>query len=186
MELLDIVDMDGNPTGKTIEREAAHRDGIWHRTSHVWVVRKKNEKTEVLLQKRSADKDSYPGCYDISSAGHIPAGSGYEESAIRELQEELGIQADVEELHLCGRRTVYHDEVFYGEKFIDRQISNVYYLWHDREPEAFHIQKEELESVRWMEIHECIRMVKFQTEKNCVALEEICMVADALAQQQQE
>ncbi|MDO4942098.1 MAG: NUDIX domain-containing protein [Lachnospiraceae bacterium] len=180
MELLDIVDMDGNPTGRTVERTIAHRDGIWHRTSHVWLVRKNKDKIEVLLQKRSVDKDSYPGCYDTSSAGHIPAGCGYEESAVRELQEELGIKAEEEELYLCGRRTVYHDEIFYGEKFIDRQISNVYYLWRDLEPEEFDIQKEELESVRWMEIHECINMVKYQTEKNCVALEEIMMVAAAI------
>ena len=34
-ELLDIVDEDGEPTGETVDREVAHRDGIQHRTSHV-------------------------------------------------------------------------------------------------------------------------------------------------------
>lgn len=177
MEQLDVVDKNGNPTGKTVERTIAHREGIWHRTSHVWLVRKKEGRLEVLLQKRSRDKDSYPGCYDISSAGHIPAGCGYEESAIRELQEELGIKAECEELHFCGRRLVFHDEVFYGEPFIDRQVSNVYLLWRDLDAEQFQIQKEELESVCWMELEACISMVEHQTEKNCIALEEIRMVA---------
>ena len=90
MEWLDVVDKNGEPTGEVVERSKAHREGIWHRTSHVWLVRKKNGRIEVLVQKRSADKDAYPGCYDTSSAGHIPVGCSYEESAIRELKEELG------------------------------------------------------------------------------------------------
>ena len=74
MEMLDIVDENGVPTGETVDREAAHRNGIRHRTSHVWILRKRNGKTQVLLQKRSLNKDSHPGCYDTSSAGHIPSG----------------------------------------------------------------------------------------------------------------
>lgn len=183
MEWLDIVDKNGNPTGKTVERTIAHREGIWHRTSHVWLVRRRAGQIEVLLQKRSKDKDSYPGCYDTSSAGHIPAGSGYEESAIRELKEELGIDAKESELHLCGKRTIYHDEKFYGEMFVDRQISKVYYIWRDLEEEAFAIQKEELENVRWMPLSDCIAMVAEQTEKTCIAMEEILMVEKVLASQ---
>ena len=38
-ELLDVVDEDGNPTGETVGREVAHRDGVRHRTAHVWLVR---------------------------------------------------------------------------------------------------------------------------------------------------
>ena len=77
MEILDIVDKNGIPTGKTVDRETAHAQGIPHRTSHVWIVRRKGKKLQVLLQKRSEQKDSYPGCYDISSAGHIPAGVNF-------------------------------------------------------------------------------------------------------------
>ena len=66
MEILDIVDAHGVPTGECVEREKAHREGIRHRTSHVWIVRKKAGKLQVLLQKRSENKDSYPGCYDLS------------------------------------------------------------------------------------------------------------------------
>lgn len=91
MEMLDIVDEHGNPTGKTVEREKAHEDGKMHRTSHVWLLRKKQGKVQVLLQKRTVTKGSFPGCYDVSSAGHIPAGMEFIESAIRELQEELGM-----------------------------------------------------------------------------------------------
>ena len=74
MEILDICDEQGRPTGMTVDRAAAHRDGVLHRTAHVWIVRERGGKTQILLQKRSMDKESFPGLYDTSSAGHIPAG----------------------------------------------------------------------------------------------------------------
>lgn len=98
MELLDIVDENGKPIGETVERKTAHSEGIRHRTAHVWIVRKSDEGAEVLLQKRAMNKDSFPGRYDTSSAGHIQAGDEPEESAIRELHEELGIKASVDDL----------------------------------------------------------------------------------------
>lgn len=51
MEILDICDELGNPTGKTVERKIAHQQGILHRTAHVWILRKKENKIQILLQK---------------------------------------------------------------------------------------------------------------------------------------
>ena len=67
MEWLDVVDQNGDPTGEVVSRDTAHEKGIWHRTSHVWLVRIRDGRLQILLQKRSENKDSYPGCYDISS-----------------------------------------------------------------------------------------------------------------------
>ena len=69
MEIFDIIDENGNPTGKTVTREKAHTDGIPHRTAHIWIIRKKDGRVQVLLQKRSMNKDSFPGKFDTSSAG---------------------------------------------------------------------------------------------------------------------
>ena len=103
MEYLDIRTKDGKITGEVKERDKVHEDGDIHGTSHVWIARKNKEgQRELLLQKRSADKDAYPGCYDISSAGHLPAGQEYLPSALRELYEELGIEAKEEELIFLG------------------------------------------------------------------------------------
>lgn len=74
MEYLDIVDEQGQPTGEIISRTLAHTKGIRHRTAHIWIVRRKNEHFQVLMQKRAMSKDSFPGKYDTSSAGHIQAG----------------------------------------------------------------------------------------------------------------
>ena len=102
MEYLDICDENGMPTGAVTARSTAHRDGILHRTAHLWVVRKVSGKYQVLMQKRSMEKESFPGLYDTSSAGHIPAGEEPLPSALRELREELGIEAAPEQLDFAG------------------------------------------------------------------------------------
>lgn len=176
MELLDIVDEKGVPTGQTIDRETAHAQGIRHRTSHVWIVREKEGRLQILLQKRSEEKDSYPGCYDISSAGHIPAGVDFIPSAIRELEEELGYSAQEEQFIYCGQRKIDCDSIFHGKPFHDRQVSNVYALWLDEEPEEFVLQKEEVSEVRWFDFEDCVRKVTENRIPNCIVLEELEMV----------
>ena len=162
MEFLDIVDEKGELTGVIKERTKVHADGDLHRTSHVWIVRD-NAKGgwDVLLQKRSQNKDSFPGCYDISSAGHIPAGDGYIESALRELKEELGLEVKAEELEERWIRRLSSTNVFHGKKFIDNQVTRVYRLKrNDIDITKLHIQKEEIESVMWMDYEECLQAVK--------------------------
>ena len=111
MEYFDIVDEQGNPTGQTVERKQAHRNNILHRTAHVWIVRRRGNSIQILLQKRCMEKDSFPGCYDISSAGHIPAGVDYIPSALRELREELGLTIEPKQLIDCGLHRHHADEV---------------------------------------------------------------------------
>ena len=179
MEILDIVDEYGNPTGKTVERKKAHEEGIMHRTSHVWLLRKKQGKFQVLLQKRSETKESFPGCYDISSAGHIPAGVDFVESAIRELQEELGISASADELIFCGDRTVIWDDCICGKPYHDRQYTRVFILWLDIEEGEFILQKEEVDGVLWMDLDECFAAVRNNRIKHCIYTDELKMVKDA-------
>lgn len=180
-EFLDIVDETGQPTGEIVDRETAHAKGVLHRTSHVWLARKKNGKIQILLQKRAKHKSSFPGCYDISSAGHIPAGDRYEISALRELKEELGVKAEEKDLIYCGDRKVIWDDVFFGKPFHDRQISRVFLLWLDREESEFTIQEEEVDSVLWMDFEQCYAGVQNGLFQNCIVLEELQMLMSAFA-----
>lgn len=179
-EWLDIVDEQGNPTGAVIERTDAHARGVLHRTAHVWLLREGEEGIEVLLQKRSADKDSHPGCYDISSAGHIPAGVDYIPSAIRELEEELGISARAEDFLYCGQRRIHWQDVFHGKPFLDEQVSNVYCIWKDVAPEELRLQSSEVEAVLWMPLAKCKEGVKTNAFPNCIMLEELEMLPETV------
>lgn len=173
-EWLDVVDENGEPTGKIVERTVAHREGIRHRTAHVWLARERDGRIQVLLQKRCETKDSHPGCYDMSSGGHIPAGVDYLPSAVRELQEELGVQAEEKELICCGIRKLYWKDCFHGNLFVDHQVSRVYLLWKD--PAEFILQDTEVEAVRWMDFEDCMEAVKRGTISHCIALEELQML----------
>lgn len=180
LEILDVVDEEGNPTGETVERTLAHSRGVRHRTAHVWLFRRRQGRTQVLLQKRSQNKDSYPGCFDISSAGHIPAGMDYIPSALRELQEELGVLVRAEELRCCGTRYINYEDVFYGRRFVDRQVSRIYLLWLDREDKDFTLQQSEVEEVRWFDFEQCVKLVEENRIPHCIMMEELKMLEAAL------
>ena len=167
MELFDIVDARGVPTGETIPREEAHARGIRHRTAHVWVVRG-GARREVLLQKRSANKDSFPGLYDTSAAGHIQAGDAPLESALRELGEELGIRAAPEELTFAGTFRIRYDEVFHGRPFHDDEVSFVYVYQRPVDAERLSLQAEEVEAVAWFDMEEVLTECRRGSDRFCV------------------
>ena len=179
-EYLDVVDENGTPTGKTVERSVAHREGFPHRTSHLWLVRKRGGRIQVLLQKRAMTK-SFPGCYDISSAGHIPAGQDYYPSAIRELKEELGLTVKESELIPCGDMKIVWDDVFFGIPYHDRQYTKVLLLWADIEEDQLTLQKEEVDGVLWIDLQECMDRVAAGTIQNCISPEELKLVQAAAA-----
>ncbi len=166
MEYFDIVDDDGLPTGEIVSRERAHREGVPHRTAHVWIVRPGDRGYEVLLQKRSPEKDSFPGLYDTSSAGHIPAGDEPLESAIRELAEELGIESAPGDLRFAGTFRIRYEKEFHGELFRDNEFANVYvYCGPIKEMK---LQQSEVSEVRWFDLEEVWDEIRTDRHRFCV------------------
>ena len=157
MEYLDLCDENGVPVGTVMSREQAHRDGLLHRTAHVWIVRRENGGVQVLLQKRSMNKDSFPGRYDTSSAGHVPAGCEPLESALRELEEELGISASPSQLRHAGRFRIRYEETFHGKLFRDNEVTEVFVYDEPVDLSALTLQESEVEEVRWFDLREVIR-----------------------------
>ena len=178
MEFIDIVDENGIPTGETIDRTLAHRTGTRHRTTHIWIVRRREGRVQILLQKRAKYKDSFPGCYDISSAGHIPAGVDFTPSGLRELQEELGFSISPSELIECGIHRTYAENEFHGVPYVDNQIAKVFLLWKDKEIEELTLQEEEIESVMWMDFEACKEAVKNRTIPHCIDIVELEMLEE--------
>lgn len=190
MELFDELDSEGNKTGIVKERGVVHEEGALHATSHVWIVRKNGQdidtdagtgqQYDVLLQKRSENKDSNPGCYDISSAGHVEAGRGYLESAIRELEEELGIQALPEQLKEIGIRRCGFEGEFYGRPFKDNEISMLYLYEEAVDIEKLRLQESEVSEVIWMDYRECYEKIRENSFKHCIYTDEFDMLGKAL------
>jgi 16S rRNA (adenine1518-N6/adenine1519-N6)-dimethyltransferase len=76
-------------------RSDVHGNNLRHRAVHILIF---DQAGEVYLQQRSRWKDRHPLKWDSSAAGHVAAGESYEETARRELQEELGINVPLEKL----------------------------------------------------------------------------------------
>lgn len=86
-EIVEIVDRDNNSIG-AVSRRIMRQQGLIHRASYILVF---NRSGELFLQKRTMSKDIYPGFWDLAAGGVVLAGESYEESAKRELREELGV-----------------------------------------------------------------------------------------------
>ena len=102
-ELFDVVD-EQNAVIRQASRHEVHTQKLRHRAVHIFVF---NSRGDLFLQKRSRWKDANPGRWDSSAAGHVNAGHGYDETAARELQEELGVSAPLTPIgtHPASRET---------------------------------------------------------------------------------
>ncbi len=99
IEWLDIVDDKDRIIGAA-PRGIVHRKLYQHRAVHIMLS---NSGGEVFLQRRSHDKDTNPGLWDTSSAGHVDSGEAVLLAAARELTEELGIAITPDAFREHGR-----------------------------------------------------------------------------------
>ena len=180
MEYLDELNENGEKTGKKVERSFAHEHGILHATSQIYIYRFHKGRLEILLQKRSPDKDSYPGKLDISCAGHVPTGLNYDENALKELSEELGIKADIASLKKIGVFRTSKRAEFYGKPFCDEQLSAVYICELYIDSSEIEYQKEEIAEVLWMGAEEILKRLNAGDSAFCLNAERYKKVLDAI------
>jgi len=155
MELIDIVDANGMPTGKTIEKREAHTRGTLHRGSHIWAY---DDIGSVFLQRRARMKGQNPGAWDII-AGHTKAGEDPVDTAIRELYEEIGIAASKDALvSQPPRRYVYRSGVNHCDVIIFP-----YLLRLTIPVESCTLQREEVDAVQYVDMNELERDVSSPT-----------------------
>ncbi len=92
MELIDIVDLEDRVIGNASRKEI-YEKLLRHRIVHIFVF---NNKDQLALNLISKDSKSYPLHWGSSVAGHVQSGETYEQAAVRELEEELGIKSSLE------------------------------------------------------------------------------------------
>lgn len=143
-ELWDILDENGNQTGRTIERGKPLQAGEYMLAVHIYIV---NSKGEYLMQKRSRTKEVLPGVWD-TTGGAVTSGEGSRLGALREVEEEIGIKLTLEELEYVAR-------IQREQSFVD-----IWFLKKDFEAEACILQEEEVEAVKWITAKDMIDHIR--------------------------
>jgi isopentenyldiphosphate isomerase len=115
-ERVDIIDQFGNTTG-TATRAEVRAGNLFHRSVFIAVV---NQANELLVHRRAEWKDVWPGAWDLAFGGVVESGESWETAAVRELDEEAGVAA---ELTYLGE-DVYEDETV-------RELARIYLARHD-------------------------------------------------------
>jgi 8-oxo-dGTP pyrophosphatase MutT (NUDIX family)/predicted alpha/beta hydrolase family esterase len=143
-EIVQIVDRH-NRKIEHLPRTLMRAGKLTHRASYILVF---NDKDEFFLQKRTRTKDIYPGFWDVAAGGVVLADETYEDSARRELAEELGVTGVP--LHFLFDH-YYEDEN-------NRVWGRIFSCRHNG---PFVLQKSEIEGGKFISVAEALR----QTEK---------------------
>ncbi|MFD0589542.1 NUDIX domain-containing protein [Paenibacillus sp. GCM10027627] len=155
-ERFDIYDEHMNPIG-TATRSETHANGYWHRSFHCWLTRDDGDKRYVWFQLRQLSKDTNPGCYDITVAGHLAAGETVMDAS-RELEEEIGVAASFEELVPLGQIREEDSGMAGGTPYIDREVSDVFALRYPYPLDTLRLQQDEVAGVFEAEIAELLSL----------------------------
>ncbi len=157
-EIVWIVDKDNKELGE-LPRRLMREQRLIHRASYILVF---NAAGELFLQKRTATKDVYPGYWDVAAGGVVQAGETYEQSAERELQEELGVGSIT--------LNVLFDQYYEDQE--NRVWGRIFTCVHEG---PFILQTEEVEKGRFTHPHTALALSKSEpfTPDGILVLEKI-------------
>lgn len=142
-EYWDVYTKERIRTGRLHRRGDRMKDGEYHLVVHVCIF---NSKNQLLIQQRQPFKKGWPNMWDLSVGGSAVAGDSSSQAAEREVMEELGI-----ELKLSEYRPVF--TMNFSDGFDD-----YYIVRKDVELSELSLQEEEVQSVRWVDREEALRM----------------------------
>ena len=145
MELWDIYDSEKRLTGKTHIRGERLAEGDFHLTVHICIF---TPDGRLLIQRRADDKSTWPGLWDITTAGSVLAGECSAEGAHRELLEEMGLDRDFSSER--PRFTINYDEGF----------GDFYFLTEEPSIDSLVFQKSEVSEARYATLDECVELLR--------------------------
>lgn len=151
-----IVVDENNDNPRAVSYPEAKQHGWIRRVSRVFLM---DESRKILIQKRSKHI-SRPLLLDTSAAGHVDEGEEYEETAIRELFEELGVKA---EQHDLIELPTTKEQGFFSKNFILQVESTI----------SITIEPQEVDSYSWLTIEEIDTLVEQEFEKCMLSLVEV-------------
>lgn len=147
-EHFDVCTPEGIPEGRLVPRSQAHREGLWHRSCHLWLA--DPGRHSLLLQRRHPGKQTDPGRWDIAVAGHVSAGQTPLQALVREAWEELGLVLDPDSVSFLGA----HPKEYREPGFVDREWQHLFAGIWTGDLASLVLQAEEVVDVRWMAVED--------------------------------
>lgn len=147
-ELWDVYNQYRHKTERIHVRGKEMKKGDYHLSVHVWIM---NEDGHYLIQKRQSWKSDFPNMWDSSAAGSALKGDGSEQAAIREVEEELGIQLEIAK----GER-------LFTNKF-ECGFDDVWLFRQNVDFDSLNLQEEEVADAKWASEAEIKEMVEAGT-----------------------
>lgn len=143
-ELLQVYDEAGNET-EALPRSVVHEKPVkhWHGVVNVWLV---NKSGDLMVSLRSKSVSGNPGKWQTYFGGHVPAGMSHLETAVKELEEEVGLKIDLMNLSLIDKgKFENEDHLHFYESYA--------YLF-DGNPEDLIFTDGEIVEAKWMSMNE--------------------------------
>lgn len=156
MELVDVVN-ENNEVVRVAPRDEVRRNNLTHRATYI-LVRRSNGR--VVVQRRTLSKDFCPGMLDACCGGVVTTAEPYDESALRELGEELGIVG----VPLTGFGT------FHAQSDLYRVWGGLYLCIYDG---PLTLQAEEVAAVEELTLDEIAARAAEFTPDSLIALQEL-------------
>jgi isopentenyl-diphosphate delta-isomerase len=120
----------------------AHEKAVLHRAFSVFVF---NDKNELMLQQRAADKYHSPLLWTNSCCSHQRDGESNIEAGKRRLQEEMGFVCELEEV------TSFIYKAPFDNGLTEHELDHIMIGYYNDDPI---INKDEVESFKWMLIED--------------------------------
>lgn len=141
-EYWDLYDADRKPLGRTIKRGDAFAEGEYYVCCEIWI---QNSEGKFLMTQRHPDKKA-GGLWEFTGGG-VLAGETTKQAAVREVQEEMGLQIEESELSLLE---VYQHKNYFMDIFMVHKDVDVHSLT---------LQAEEVVDARWVSHEELLQMI---------------------------
>jgi len=158
MEMLTVLDENGIPTGEVLSRKEIHRQGLWHEAILVAII---NEQNKVLMQQRSQEKDKFPGLWDLTVAGHVPAAEIPIDTVFSEMMEEMGLVLPKRtKLSELKHIKTFRDQRIIADDFIENQFYNLYVAHANVDPAKIIMQEDEVQQLKLLSLFEVQKFAK--------------------------
>lgn len=147
-EKIQVVDEHtGEPTGETVSRAEIFAKKLWCRTTNIFIL---NKEGQILCQKRSMNKERFPGVWTTHFGGHVTDGESFRINAVKEVEEELGLQIPMFQM-IPWRTSCKPNSLIWTRDFI-----TVY----DGSLESLVIQKSEVDEIAWFSAQEILKRIE--------------------------